>query len=119
MATTRRWLWSSFLLPGIAWLAVLFLVPLGLVVAMSFGTTNVIGQPVYGFHPGNYAQVFQPIFLPILVILLAVVFLGEKMTRPRLALVLAGIAGMFLIVRPGSVVFQSAALFAVGIAARR
>ena len=51
---------------------------------------------------------------PILVILLAVVFLGEKMTRPRLALVLAGIAGMFLIVRPGSVVFQSAALFAVG-----
>jgi spermidine/putrescine transport system permease protein len=66
MATTRRWLWSSFLLPGIAWLAVLFLIPLGLVVAMSFGTTNVIGQPVYGFHPGNYAQVFQPIFLPIL-----------------------------------------------------
>ena len=66
MATTRRWLWSSFLLPGIAWLAVLFLVPLGLVVAMSFGTTNVIGQPVYGFHPGNYGQVFQPIFLPIL-----------------------------------------------------
>jgi spermidine/putrescine transport system permease protein len=66
MATTRRWLWSSFLLPGTAWLAVLFLVPLGLVVAMSFGTTNVIGQPVYGFHPGNYAQVFQPIFLPIL-----------------------------------------------------
>jgi spermidine/putrescine transport system permease protein len=66
MATTRRWLWSSFLLPGIAWLAVLFVIPLGLVVAMSFGTTNVIGQPVYGFHPGNYAQVFQPIFLPIL-----------------------------------------------------
>ena len=66
MATTRRWLWSSFLFPGIAWLAVLFLIPLGLVVAMSFGTTNVIGQPVYGFHPGNYAQVFQPIFLPIL-----------------------------------------------------
>jgi drug/metabolite transporter (DMT)-like permease len=51
---------------------------------------------------------------PILVIVLAVLFLGEKMTRPRIALVLAGIAGMFLIVRPGSVVFQSAALFALG-----
>jgi len=51
---------------------------------------------------------------PILVIILAVVFLGEKMTRPRIALVLAGIAGMFLIVRPGSVVFQSAALWAIG-----
>jgi drug/metabolite transporter (DMT)-like permease len=48
------------------------------------------------------------------VIVLAVVFLGERMTRPRIALVLAGIAGMFLIVRPGSIVFQSAALFALG-----
>ena len=47
---------------------------------------------------------------PILVIILAVAFLGERMTRPRIALVLAGIAGMFLIVRPGSVVFQGAAL---------
>ena len=36
------------------------------------------------------------------------------MTRPRIALVLAGIAGMFLIVRPGSVVFQGAALWALG-----
>jgi drug/metabolite transporter (DMT)-like permease len=51
---------------------------------------------------------------PILVIILAVVFLGERMTRPRIALVLAGIAGMFLIVRPGSVVFQGAALWALG-----
>ncbi len=52
---------------------------------------------------------------PILVIILAVVFLGERMTRPRIALVLAGIAGMFLIVRPGSVVFQGAALLALGL----
>src|SRR5262245_19947753 len=51
---------------------------------------------------------------PILVIVLAMVFLGERITRPRIALVLAGIAGMFLIVRPGSVVFQSAALWAIG-----
>jgi drug/metabolite transporter (DMT)-like permease len=50
----------------------------------------------------------------ILVIILAVAFLGERMTRPRIALVLAGIAGMFLIVRPGSVVFQGAALLALG-----
>ena len=51
---------------------------------------------------------------PILVIILAVAFLGERMTRPRIALVMAGIAGMFLIVRPGSVVFQGAALLALG-----
>jgi spermidine/putrescine transport system permease protein len=66
VSTTRRWLWTSFLLPGIAWLALLFVVPLALIVAMSFGTTNIIGQPVYGWHPGNYGQVFQPIFTPIL-----------------------------------------------------
>ena len=52
---------------------------------------------------------------PVLVIILAVLFLGERMTRPRIALVLAGIAGMFLIVRPGSVVFQGAALLALGL----
>jgi len=46
--------------------------------------------------------------------ILAIVFLGERLTRPRLALVLAGIAGMFLIVRPGSVVFQGAAFWAIG-----
>ena len=51
---------------------------------------------------------------PVLVIILAVIFLGERMTRPRIALVMAGIAGMFLIVRPGSAVFQGAALFALG-----
>jgi drug/metabolite transporter (DMT)-like permease len=51
---------------------------------------------------------------PVLVIILAVIFLRERMTRPRIALVMAGIAGMFLIVRPGSAVFQGAALFALG-----
>ena len=51
---------------------------------------------------------------PVLVMILAVMFLGERMTRPRIALVMAGIAGMFLIVRPGSAVFQGAALFALG-----
>jgi drug/metabolite transporter (DMT)-like permease len=54
---------------------------------------------------------------PILVVVMAVIFLGERMTRPRIALVLAGIAGMFLIVRPGSAVFQGAALLALGAAA--
>lgn len=48
---------------------------------------------------------------PVLVMILAAVFLGERMTRSRIALVIAGIAGMFIIVRPGSEVFQGAALF--------
>jgi drug/metabolite transporter (DMT)-like permease len=54
---------------------------------------------------------------PVLVVILAVVFLHERMNQARIALVIAGIAGMFLIVRPGSAMFQGAALFALAAAA--
>ncbi|MFO1315768.1 MAG: DMT family transporter [Burkholderiales bacterium] len=47
---------------------------------------------------------------PVLVILLAVVFLGERMTPPRIAFVFAGITGMLLIVRPGADLFRGASL---------
>ena len=39
---------------------------------------------------------------PTIVILLAVVFLGERMTRPRIVFVVAGMAGMLMIVQPGA-----------------
>jgi len=51
---------------------------------------------------------------PVLVIILAVVFLDERMTRHRIALVLACVGGMLLIVRPGSQVFHGAAFLALG-----
>ena len=54
---------------------------------------------------------------PVMVVILAVVFLHERLTQARIALVIAGIAGMFLIVRPGSAMFQGAALFALAAAA--
>jgi drug/metabolite transporter (DMT)-like permease len=47
---------------------------------------------------------------PVLVIVLAVLFLGERMTRPRIAFVAAGIVGMLLIVRPGADLFRGASL---------
>ena len=50
---------------------------------------------------------------PVLVVVLAVVFLHERMTRARIALVVAGVAGMLLIVRPGSAMFQGAAVFSL------
>jgi drug/metabolite transporter (DMT)-like permease len=53
---------------------------------------------------------------PALVTIMAVVFLDEKMTPIRVLFVLAGLAGMLLIVRPGSSLFQGAALFAIGAA---
>ncbi len=47
---------------------------------------------------------------PILVVLLAVVFLNERITPARWAFVAAGFAGMLLIVRPGASILHGAAL---------
>ncbi|HVF65249.1 MAG TPA: DMT family transporter [Casimicrobiaceae bacterium] len=51
---------------------------------------------------------------PALVTIMAVVFLDERMTPMRVGFVIAGLLGMLLIVRPGSGLFQGAALFAIG-----
>ena len=50
---------------------------------------------------------------PTLVILLSVVVLKERMTVPRWAFVVAGMAGMLLIVRPGAAILHGAALLAL------
>jgi spermidine/putrescine transport system permease protein len=54
------------LLPGGLWLLAFFAVPLTLVLAISFGTTNELGGAVYGWYPENYSRVFDPLFLPVL-----------------------------------------------------
>jgi spermidine/putrescine transport system permease protein len=51
--------------PGL-WLLFFFAFPLGIVVAISLGTTDPIYQAVYGWHPGNFADVFDPLFGPVL-----------------------------------------------------
>ncbi len=48
---------------------------------------------------------------PTIVMVLAFLFLGERATPVRLASVFAGLAGVLLIVRPGSTIFQPAAAF--------
>ena len=50
---------------------------------------------------------------PVIVVLMGRIFLHEPLTRVRIAFVIAGAVGMMLIVRPGSAVFQGAALYAV------
>jgi drug/metabolite transporter (DMT)-like permease len=50
---------------------------------------------------------------PMLVVLMAKFVLGERMTPARIAFVVAGLAGMLLIVRPGSDVFRGASLLAL------
>lgn len=54
---------------------------------------------------------------PMMVVVLAVVVLGERLTAARIAFVIAGVIGMLLIVRPGTDVFRGASLLALASAA--
>jgi drug/metabolite transporter (DMT)-like permease len=54
--------------------------------------------------------------LPLFVAALAVPMLGERLDAPRLAAILAGLAGALLIVRPGSSVFTLYALLPMAMA---
>jgi len=47
----RRWLWPGFALPGIVWLIVLFVVPFYAVMAVAFGTVDLLSQPVPIWNP--------------------------------------------------------------------
>jgi spermidine/putrescine transport system permease protein len=60
----RRY-YSWFVVPGDAVLLTLFVAPLVVLVAMSFGGTNVVGQPEFGTTLSNYQQVFQPYLVPV------------------------------------------------------
>ncbi len=54
------------LLPAAVWLLLLFAVPMGIVLAVSLGTTDPVYQAIYGWHPENFADVFDPLFAPVL-----------------------------------------------------
>jgi spermidine/putrescine transport system permease protein len=54
------------LLPAGVWLVLLFAVPLVIVFAVSLGTTDPVYQAVYGWHPENFGDVFDPLFAPVL-----------------------------------------------------
>jgi drug/metabolite transporter (DMT)-like permease len=53
---------------------------------------------------------------PIIVVLMGRLVLRERLTHARLAFVGAGVAGMLMIVQPGSDVFHGASLFGLGAA---
>lgn len=57
---------SLFLVPGGLWLALLFALPVGILLAISFGTTDDLGNALYGWYPENYERVFDPVFVPVL-----------------------------------------------------
>ena len=80
----------------------------------------LIGSSVCFFSALKYLPLAEATALnytsPILVTLMAGWFLGERLTIPRLAFVVAGMVGMLLVVRPGTEVLAPAALFALGAA---
>jgi spermidine/putrescine transport system permease protein len=57
---------AAFLVPGGLWLLLLFVVPLGFLLAISFGHTDDLGEAIYGTSLDNYERVFDPDFLPVL-----------------------------------------------------
>jgi spermidine/putrescine transport system permease protein len=61
-----RGFWSRFLLPGGIWLMLMFLVPICLVLALSFGYTDDLGRAVYAFDLDNYSAAFDPLYIPVL-----------------------------------------------------
>jgi spermidine/putrescine transport system permease protein len=58
--------WTRFLVPGALWLVLLFLIPLTLVLALSFGYVDDLGRAVYAFHWDNYSDAFNPTYMPVL-----------------------------------------------------
>jgi spermidine/putrescine transport system permease protein len=58
---------SAFVLPGVVWLALFFVVPLAFIFVVSLGSRNELNQIVLD-NPSleNYQKAFNPIFLPTL-----------------------------------------------------
>ncbi|HSI81472.1 MAG TPA: ABC transporter permease [Solirubrobacterales bacterium] len=54
------------LLPGAAWLVLLFVIPLGITLAISFGITDELGNALYAWNPENYSRILDPLFAPVL-----------------------------------------------------
>jgi spermidine/putrescine transport system permease protein len=57
---------SSFLIPGGAWLLLLFVTPLIFLLALSFGYTDDLGEAIYGTRLDNYERLIDPAYVPVL-----------------------------------------------------
>jgi drug/metabolite transporter (DMT)-like permease len=74
---------------------------------------HFLGQVLWVYSLGALAlaTVFAIEFtMPVWTAILAAIFLGEKLTLPRLVMLALGLAGVMIIVRPGSEAFHPAAL---------
>jgi spermidine/putrescine transport system permease protein len=58
--------WNRFLVPGGLWLLLLFAIPCGFVLALSFGYVDDLGRAVYSTEFDNYSAAFDSTYLPVL-----------------------------------------------------
>jgi spermidine/putrescine transport system permease protein len=64
---TQRLFARLAVIPGLTWLVLLFLVPFALLLATSFATTNILGQPVYQWTTSSWTLALESGFLPTFV----------------------------------------------------
>jgi spermidine/putrescine transport system permease protein len=57
---------SLFLVPGALWLVAFFLIPAGILLAISFGYTDDLGNSIYSTRLDNFERAFDPLFVPVL-----------------------------------------------------
>ena len=57
---------AGLLAPAALWLGLFFVAPLLIILVYSFGTSGVYGGITLGFNPGNYLNVFDPLYLEII-----------------------------------------------------
>jgi spermidine/putrescine transport system permease protein len=62
-----RRLFTLFLVPGDLVMLALFVAPVVVVVALSFGTTDIVGRPHFGSTSANYEQILQGFYIPTIV----------------------------------------------------
>lgn len=57
--------WRIITVPGSAWIIGFFMVPMILLLVISFTVTDFIGRPIWGnFYTGAYLELFSPRYLP-------------------------------------------------------
>ena len=62
----RERLWTWMLVPGTAWMSLFFVSALLLLIALSFGTTDALGNPRFGSTLDNIAGIFNPTYLRVI-----------------------------------------------------
>ena len=58
-----RWFWPSFTVPGVAWLAIFFLLPFYAILSVAFGTVDTFRNPLPVWQPWYWStEHFQAVF---------------------------------------------------------